>query len=239
MIINLQKLSTKNLATLAQRLINSSKTGNYKIIENHPLLLALETSYDRYDAVYTKQTYSGKGKYVAEADKERDLAFSNMKAFLNGYRKLTSVANYQDAEVLYDVFRTFGLSLDLMSYSAETAQLKKLIEELEKPDNVLRITNLSLTTAFDDLKTKQQAFEVIFAEQAEANADLRQLSSASSSRKELEKVLRSYLNLITAMKAIPDWSNLYFDLNEIVKAARNSALLANKGENLESDDNPN
>ncbi|WP_313097498.1 DUF6261 family protein [Empedobacter sp.] len=226
MKINLQKLSTKNLATLAQRTINSSQAGNYTIVENHPLLLSLIASYQNYDTVYTKLTYSGKGKEVAIADKERDVAFSNMKAFLNGYRKLTSVANYQDAEALYKVFQMFGLDLDRLSYSAETAQLKKLIEELEKPDNTLRIINLSLVSAFDDLKTKHTDFEILFAQQAEANADLRQISSASSSRKELEQVLRSYLNLITAMKDVPDWSNLYHDLNEIVKAARNSVLPA-------------
>ena len=231
MKVNLSKLSTKNLATLAQRTINSSQARNYTIVENHPLLLSLIASYQNYDTVYTKLTYSGKGKEVATADKERDVAFSNMKAFLNGYRKLTSVANYQDAEALYKVFQTFGLDLDRLSYSAETAQLKKLIEELEKPDNTLRIINLSLVAAFDDLKTKHTDFEILFAEQAEANADLRQISSASSSRKELEQVLRSYLNLITAMKDVPDWSNLYHDLNEIVKAARNSVLPASKGEN--------
>ncbi|MFV0141854.1 MULTISPECIES: DUF6261 family protein [Empedobacter] len=231
MKITLTSLSTKNLATLAQRTINSSQAGNYTIVENHPLLLSLIASYQNYDTVYTKLTYSGKGKEVATADKERDVAFSNMKAFLNGYRKLTSVANYQDAEALYKVFQMFGLDLDRLSYSAETAQLKKLIEELEKPDNTLRIINLSLVAAFDDLKTKHTDFEILFAEQAEANADLRQISSASSSRKELEQVLRSYLNLITAMKDVPDWSNLYHDLNEIVKAARNSVLPASKGEN--------
>lgn len=231
MKITLTSLSTKNLATLAQRTINSSQAGNYTIVENHPLLLSLIASYQNYDTVYTKLTYSGKGKEVATADKERDVAFSNMKAFLNGYRKLTSVANYQDAEALYKVFQMFGLDLDRLSYSAETAQLKKLIEELEKPDNTLRIINLSLVAAFDDLKTKHTDFEILFAQQAEANADLRQISSASSSRKELEQVLRSYLNLITAMKDVPDWSNLYHDLNEIVKAARNSVLPASKGEN--------
>lgn len=231
MKITLTSLSTKNLATLAQRTINSSQAGNYTIVENHPLLLSLIASYQNYDTVYTKLTYSGKGKEVAIADKERDVAFSNMKAFLNGYRKLTSVANYQDAEALYKVFQMFGLDLDRLSYSAETAQLKKLIEELEKPDNTLRIINLSLVAAFDDLKTKHTDFEILFAEQAEANGDLRQIASASSSRKELEQVLRSYLNLITAMKDVPDWSNLYHDLNEIVKAARNSVLPASKGEN--------
>ena len=227
MIINLQKLTTKNLATLAQRIINSSESGHYTIIENHPLLLTLITADQNYDAVYAKLTYSGKGKEVAMADKERDLAFSNMKAFLNGYRKLTSVANYQDAEALYAVFRTFGLDIDTMSYSTETAQLKKLIEELEKPDNKQRITNLALSTAFTELKTKQTDFEVIFAEQAEANGELRQIASASSIRKELEQVLRAYFNLITAMKDVPDWTKLYHDLNEIVKAAKNSSLSTN------------
>lgn len=55
----------------------------------------------------------------------------------------------------------------------------------------------------------------------------RQIASASSTRKDLEQMLRSYLNLITAMKDVPDWTKLYHDLNEIVKAAKNSSLSAN------------
>jgi len=227
MKITLTALSTKNLATLAQRIINSSQSGNYTIIEGHPLLLALATSYSTYDAVYTKLTYSGKGKEVAAADKERDAAFSSIKAFLNGYRKLPFAANHTDAEALYIIFKQFGLNLDTLSYSAQTAQLKKLIEELEKPENTQRIENLTITTAFNDLKTKHQAFETVFAEQAEANADLRTIASASSTRKELEQRLRSYFSLITAMKDMPEWSKLYYDLNEIVKAAKNSTLPAN------------
>lgn len=227
MKITLTNLSTKNLATLAQRTINSSQSGNYTIVENHPLLLALATSYATYDAVYTKLTYSGKGKEVATADKERDVAYSTIKAFLNGYRKLQFAANNADAKVLYTIFKQFGLNIDTLSYSAQTAQLKKLIEELEKPENTQRLENLAITPAFNDLKTKHEAFETIFAEQAEANADLRTSASASSTRKELEQRLRSYLSLITAMKDVPDWSNLYHDLNEIVKAAKNSTTSAN------------
>lgn len=227
MKITLTALSTKNLATLAQRIINSSQSGNYTIIEGHPLLMALATSYSTYDAVYTKLTYSGKGKEVAAADKERDAAFSSIKAFLNGYRKLPFAANHTDAEALYTIFKQFGLNLDTLSYSAQTAQLKKLIEELEKPENMQRIENLTITTAFNDLKKKHQAFETVFAEQAEANADLRTIASASSTRKELEQRLQSYFSLITAMKDMPEWSKLYYDLNEIVKAAKNSTLSAN------------
>lgn len=227
MKITLTNLSTKNLATLAQRIINSSQSGNYTIVENHPLLLALTTSYATYDAVYTKLTYSGKGKEVATADKERDDAFSSIKAFLNGYRKLSFAANHTDAEALYTIFKQFGLNLGTLSYSAQTAQLKKLIEALEMPENTQRIDNLAITPAFNDLKTKHEAFETIFAEQAEANADLRTIASATATRKELEQSVRSYLSLVTAMKDVPDWSKLYYDLKEIVKAAKNSTLSAN------------
>src|SRR5690606_3862503 len=91
-------------------------------------------------------------KEVAAADKERDAAYSSIKAFLNGYRKLPFAANHTDAEALYTIFKQFGLNLDTLSYSAQTAQLKKLIEELEKPENTQRIENLTITTAFNDLK---------------------------------------------------------------------------------------
>lgn len=56
MKINLSRLSTKNLATFAQRILNSSQNGNYTIVANHPLLLALHASYDTYDAC-VHQTY--------------------------------------------------------------------------------------------------------------------------------------------------------------------------------------
>lgn len=224
MKITLSKLSTKDLATLTQRTINVSDSGTYAVITNHPLLAELKTKYAEYDAVYAKQIYSGKGDEVARADKERDKAFSNLKAFLNGYRKLTSVANHQSAEDLYQIFKLFGLELYKMSYSSQTAQMKKLIEELEKPENTQKLTALSLTTAFADMKDKQMAFETIFAAQAGANADLRNQKSASGIRKDLEKTLKSFFGLLTVMKDVTEWKLFYNDVNELVKAAKNSNL---------------
>ncbi|MDR6158074.1 hypothetical protein QF023_001590 [Chryseobacterium sp. SLBN-27] len=130
----------------------------------------MQTSYAAYDEVYTKQIYSGKGVDVAQADRERDLAYKNLKAFLNGYRKLLTAVNQQLAEELYQVFKQFGLNLERLSYSSQTAQMKKLIEELESPENNQKIAALSLTTAFNEMKTKHETFEQIFADQAEANA---------------------------------------------------------------------
>lgn len=60
MKIALTKLSTKDLATLAQRIISNAQSGKYPVISNHPLVSAIQTSYAAYDEVYTKQIYSGK-----------------------------------------------------------------------------------------------------------------------------------------------------------------------------------
>lgn len=223
MEITLTKLSTKNLATLAKRVITSSSAGNYQVIAGHPLLATLQTSYTEYDAVYAKQIYSGKGDDVAAADDDRDLAYSSLKGFLNGYRKLKSAAHWQAAEDLYQVFKRYGLDLERMSYSAQSAQMEKLIEDLDAPDHSQKITDLSLQVAFADMKTKYETFETLFAEQAEANADLRNMPSATSIRKNLEKNLKSYLNMITAMKDVAGWELFYADINEHVKAAKNSA----------------
>ena len=224
MKITLQKLSTKDLATLAQRIINSSKNGNYTVVENHELLITIEEKYNVYDKVYAKLTFSGKGQTVAEADRTRDHLFSGMKQFLKGYEKLPSIDNYQIAMDVLSVFKIHGLDLDKLSYSAETAQMKKLIEELEKPETLNKLSALNLETIFNQLKTAQADFEAIYAEQAEANADLRQLPSASAIRKNLEVALKNYLNLLTAMKSVENWKLIYADINEIVKAAKNSTL---------------
>ncbi|UKB82189.1 DUF6261 family protein [Chryseobacterium sp. MEBOG06] len=231
MNIALTKLSTKDLATLAQRIISNFHSGKYPVITNHPLIATLEASYAEYDKVYVKHIYSGKGKDVAALDHERDLAYSNIKAFLNGYRKLTLMANYNVAEELYQVFKTFGLDLDRLSYSSQTAQMKKLIETLELPENKQKMKILSLDEAFEEMKTKHEEFESVFAEQAEANAGLRLMSSASAIRKNLEKNLKSYISLLTIMKDVPGWELFYTDSNELLKAAKNSSTGTPKPEN--------
>ena len=222
MKISLVRLTTKNLATLALRVIEASKTSKTQLGQQQPMLMDLEEKYRAYDEVYTKQTFSGKGKSVAEADEARDKAFSSLKNFLWGYRQVSSVPNADQAGELYEVIKLFGTDIDRLSYSAQSAQMKKLIEELDKPENTMKINVLSLSTAFMELKTKHQHFEQLYTEQAEANADLRKMPSATAIRRDLEKSLKSYLDLISIMKTQPDWADFYQEVNELVKSARNS-----------------
>lgn len=228
MKITLAKLSTKDLATLAERTINSSQQGNFTVVENHELLLKVKKEYELYQQVYTKLTHSGKGKSVAEADNKRDQLFSGIKNYLSGFKKLPNIKGYQEAMALLEILQKYGLSLDKLSYSAETAQLKKLLGEVEKTENADKIKALQLTESFAELKKAQTDFEALYAEQAEANADLKQLPSATSIRKSLEEALRNYFNLLTAMRSVEGWKNIYSDINEIVKAAKNSKVSTTK-----------
>ncbi len=67
MKISLVRLTTKDLATLVQRIISNSQSGKYPVITNHPLAVALQASYMEYDKVYTKQTFSEKTSLLQTA----------------------------------------------------------------------------------------------------------------------------------------------------------------------------
>lgn len=218
MKISLVRLSTKDLATLTQRTIEASKNGKNRVSEPNLLLGEVEKIYADYDAVYTKQTFSGKGKTVAAADEERDRVFSMFRNFLWGYRQIPTMPNADKAEKLYQIIKSFGTDLNKLSYAEQTAQMKKLIEELEKPENKSMLKALGLEATFAELKQKQEDFETIFAEQATANADLRKLPSATAIRKSLEKSLRSYLDFLSVMQNLPQWNALYLEVSELVKA---------------------
>lgn len=219
MRINFKKLRNKELAALAQRVIDASKEGNYTVMENHELLLEVEKQYANYYKSYSKPSYSGKGEEVAKADALRDNIYCKTKAFLKGSKGMTILPNHGDAEALYEVFRRVGLDANARSYAEQTAQIKKLIEELDKTENVEKLVSLGIAQAFDELKTAQAHFETLYAQQAEANAKLRMLPSATTIRSKLESALRNYFRLLDAMKDIPAWRMIYAEINELVKKA--------------------
>lgn len=217
MKINFRKIRNKELAALADRVIKASKEGKYTVTENHALLLELEKQYAYYYKSYSKPTYSGKGEEVFKADATRDQIFRKVRAFLRGYKDMTIMPNYAEAGVLYGVFQATGLGDNTLNYAEQSALMKKLLEELAKNDNKEKIVSLKLTEAIEELKTAQQHFETLYAEQAEANAQLRALPTASAIRGKIESALRNYFGLIKAMKDLPEWEMIYAEINELVK----------------------
>ena len=218
MNIALTRLSTRALGGLAQRVVKSSKNGKFKIVEEHELLKALEKESKEFEDLYGKLTYSGKGNEIVAADVARDKTFTALRTLLKGYKELP-LPNAADAAALYKVFEQYGTNVERMNYVAETAQMVVIFKELDKPENAARFEALKFKPAYEELKKRQNAFEDLYAVQAEANAELRKLPPATAARARLQKALTAYLHLLEAMKDLPTWDTLYLDINEMVKSA--------------------
>ncbi len=226
MKMNFGRLSTKELAAFCQRTLTVSNEVAYAIVANHPLLVALQEYYDNYDVVYVKKTFSGKGILLLGADGKRDNFFGGLKDILVGYSKLSFSPLCQPAKDIYGIIEKYNIALDRFSYAEESAQLKKLLEEFELPENTAKIEQMQLTEIVTQLKTAQTEFEILFNEAAGENSELRLMESATSMRKNLETALHNYLNLIKAMNSQPVWKELYAKLDEVAKAVYSSRTTA-------------
>ena len=221
--MNFSRLSIDTLSELTRRVLDISAKAAYAVVLNHPLLQKLIAAYADYFAAFDKKTYSGMGKLVADADLHRDDFFKGMRNSLWGFSKMKGLTAQQDAIDLYAIFETHGIDLDRYNYGDQTTHMDKLFEELDKPENAAKIERLHLTEAYGLMKAAQTNFVAIFAEQMGINSELRLTESATSLRGNLEAALRNYLNVVTAMNQLEGWKNLYTELNEAVKAARNSS----------------
>ncbi len=226
MKMSFSHLTTKDLAALCQRVIAISDEPAFAVVANHPLLDMLKAEYSDYDNIYTKKTSSGKGKLLAETDDLRDTTFTALKSILYGHSRAKASPVQQDAADIYTLIGKYGTDLIKYKYAEETASLKKLIEELEKPENKAKMQNMQLLPVFDELKANQVNFEKIFNDAAGENSELRLMSSASSTRHEVEATLHTYLTMVKTMTSQPGWRELYSKLDEAVKAAFNSHTTA-------------
>ena len=91
---------------------------------------------------------------------------------------------------------------------------------MNNPNNQNKLRAVGLDMTYEELKRKQMDFERLYSEQIEVNAELRMEKSASSLRKDLENTLRNYLKYIDAMKSVPNYKELYYELNELLKKER-------------------
>lgn len=225
--MNFASLTTETLAELVKRVLVISKKEAYVVVQNHPLLVKLVEVADEYLLVFDKKTYSGKGGLVAKADLLRDNLFSGIKSNLLGLTKMHGLSTQQDAIDLYAIFETHGLDLNRYSYGDQSSHMDKLIENLEKPENKVKIERLHLTEPYNLLKSAQQSFQQNFGEQVAANAELRGMESATSLFYNVVSALRNYLHYVEVMSSIDAiWTPLYNELNEVIKAANYSKTAA-------------
>ncbi len=220
LIIALTRLMTKILGNLTFRTIKMSKETGSEEVTNNPLLKKLEEIYAVYDEVVIKPLSSGLGDKVIEADRKRDNIYYGLKSVVDGLARLEG-AKGDAARALQLLFDEAG-TITGADYGSESEVIKKLIKLLSGEAAATHLATLSLTNEAALLEPAQNQFHTIYMEQAKINASLKQQGSASQLRRELEYNLRSYYAFVWAMKDLAPWKNLYAELAELVKAAKNT-----------------
>ncbi len=220
--VNYNELSTKVLGNLSNRTIEViSPVYQSGVLQHNPLVEVLIATNKSYQAIVIKNTYSGLGNPVAQADLVRDKVYRNLRRMLQGMAGFNDTPKGKAAAALLTVFEETG-DIYGLSYADENVVMQTLIKHLDEPVNLGHLSTVMAKDEYDALKQAQAAFEAISAEQTDANSALRQKPSASGARRALHQALRNIFSLVSAMKNVAGWEDLYHDLNELIKEARQS-----------------
>lgn len=214
--ISYSKLTTKKLDYLGEQTIILSEQNNHSEVTSNVLFQQVKTVHADYRVVVMKQTYSGMGAEVAAEDLTRDSFDLGLRKIINGYAAFTGSYKQEYALLLQKIFDQAG-SITQLSYAEESIVIGKILEKLSVSDAKNAISALGIDEEVGMLQESQNRFNSLYTEQVDANSDLRQQSSATKMRKQLEDALRAYYGLVSAMSNVEPWKDIYSDLNELLK----------------------
>lgn len=212
------RYNVNTLDTIGSRFIEISKLNANKEIITFPLFLKLEEVYTPFHSLIKKQNFSGMGERIAELDLIRDNSYYALRSVIRGFARLKN-AKGDAAEELSLLFEQAG-SIDGKTYAEEDSILDKLQSLMESDDAKVHITKLKVEEEVEQLFNDHRNFKDEYIKQNDANSELRQQSSASALRKDLEQALRNYYSFVFVMKEIQPWKDIYSDLTEIIKSTK-------------------
>ena len=214
--VKVTSLSTKKLDNLTeQTIVLSERNANQEIV-NHPLFVDVKVKYAPYHAIVIKQTYSGMGTEVAQANLLRDTCHGGLHRLLRGFLAFGAESTKgQAAKRLLACFDETG-SIAQLGYAEENVVVEKLLEKLETSEMQQQIVILDIGVEVEQLRQAHVAFIDLYLQQIDANSQLRQQSSAGVLRRDLGNALRNYYGYVSVMSGIEPWKDIYADLRELI-----------------------
>eukprot|EP01029_Cantina_marsupialis_P026127 TRINITY_DN694_c0_g1_i2.p2 TRINITY_DN694_c0_g1~~TRINITY_DN694_c0_g1_i2.p2 ORF type:complete len:245 (+),score=16.65 TRINITY_DN694_c0_g1_i2:1823-2557(+) len=154
------------------------------------------------EALNRLQTYS----QMAEKDHARDLEIRSLFKLVEGYTHIPVAEVKEAALVVYHVLEQYGLGIQNEDYSAESAEVNSLLNDLSKADIAAAIAKLQgVGEVVTSLTTAENEFEAIALQQAEGEGAKKDLASASKLKdaaiKEVNDNLVGYLNTMAKVNA--------------------------------------
>ena len=216
LLISFSKLSTKELAYLGEQTITLSERNSNQEVTSNPVFALLKTKHGTYHEQVMRQTYSGMGPDVQGDDFLRDNQHGGVRQIVRGFARFENSVKCKPAQLLQTYFNETG-SINKLNYANESIVLDKLIEKFSTDEGKAAIATLGIKEEVDMFVQSHNNFKNRYTDQVDANSELRQQPSASTLRKEMENVLRGYFSLVSTMKNVNPWKDIYSDLNELLK----------------------
>ncbi len=177
-----------------------------------------------------------KGKAYSQlekCDEERDQSFKALYHYIKACTLLPEGVTRNAAQIIFPIFDKYGISMTYLAYTEQTAQMKSLIEELEKEEIKSEIGKIvHLEGMVESLKNVQASFQQAHSDYTSQVSTLRNEQSASELKPQVLEVLNEQLVMyMRAMaKAFPQTHGKFaIELaTEISKTNQNIKSRSNK-----------
>lgn len=140
-----------------------------------------------------------KTEELVALDNARDSYISALKYLARGYMSWNRDNQKELASGIFGLIEKHGLNMTRKNYEEESALIESLVNDLELPANKEATVTLNLSDLVSDLKQSQTAFNKIYLEAAEIEANKEQLVAATDIKREIRAILIETVDYLNAM----------------------------------------
>lgn len=216
---NWRRLSTRSLGAAIKRMINVTNLNANAEAKQHPVFVRLTDAYAVFAPLVPKSAFSGMYKTVCQLGMEVYNYLQGIRKVAEGAAQFTDTEKGQAGAKIAALIKKGG-KIYRQTMGEADFSTTTIIEELNKPENAPYIETLGLASEVQTLTEAKARYEQQDMERVDIDSSLRQTDSATVARVEMENNLKDWLNLVTAMRKVEGWEDLYADLNEVVKSAK-------------------
>jgi len=198
----------------------------------------LKTKVVEMDVLFKKILANENTTNLLNLDKQRDDCVNGLFFILQGYEYHYDETIRKAAQKLAANIRFYGGGIAKLNYQAETATLSNLINDWEtKPDLNAALTTLNLTAWKDEMKTQNNAFNVVYLDRTQeyGNATPENLITKRNEVNTVYYALRDRINAFDTLieaPAVSPYTTTINQLNALID--QYNSLIVNRGKS--SDD---
>ncbi|HBL32522.1 MAG TPA: hypothetical protein DDZ96_01710 [Porphyromonadaceae bacterium] len=230
---NFRKLSVRSLDYGAKLIIDVTNNNPQEAAKTSPVFQKVVSEHAYFAPLVPVDHYSRMSGPMKTESKEIIALIKGMNSYASGYAALfPGTEKSQAAQAVTGAIKAGG-----KLYNQTTGELdsrtEAVLTRLTNPEMEANLTALELTAPVTLLANKKKNYNALTVKRVDKESELKQLDTASEARGRMEDALKDYLSLVTAMRTVDGWQDLYADIEEVVKTIKRAIR---SGKEVEDED---